>query len=391
MRRTPTRLPLPPTTRLLATRLLTVGLLALALLLGGCAGARLGDERKIEPFATLLRQGDDFGTVTTRQDGAAPGGTPLQIGLVQMPLRHRGSGPLLVLQSGLLADSTSWRFLAPLLAAHYDLLMVDPPGTGASDKPGVETLGETAYSPTWLGRYTLRAVQRWEASRGSTRRGLVLVGHSLGCTSILMAIGDPDLPGDLWGTAGRVQKIVLFQPADVGMRCPSPSFELFESLGDGVMQVGSALGLSRHVVNHAIYDSVVNPRQRAHRQEAEGFYEVVNCVDTRHAAQAMLNRFRPVDARRRPNWPLIRLLEMRYRNVRQPTLLIWGDQDAVLEASSPSRLVHALPNARARHVSDAKHSPHQERPLLCAEWIRAFLEEDEVGSQVVQSRAVPSK
>ena len=367
---------------------LTLCLLTVALLLGGCVGSRLGDERKLEPFASLLQQGDDLGTVATRQDGAAPGEAALQLSLVQMPREHRGTGPLLVLQPGLLADHTSWRFLAARLAARYDLLLVDPPGCGASDKPEVATLGEDGYSPTWLGRHTLRAVERWEAERGEERRRLVLVGHSLGCTSILMAIGDPDLPADLQASVTRVENVVLLQPADIGIGCVNPAFRRFEALGDGVVRVGDALGLSRHIVDHAIYDSVVNPHQRAHRQEAESFYQVINHADTRHAAQAMLRRFRKTDSRGRADWAHVRTLEARYANVPQPVLLIWGEKDDVLEAATPEKLTHALPDVRVRRVADAKHSPHQERPLLCARWIRAFLGDESAALGSVRALAV---
>ena len=341
----------------------------------GCAAPRLADERAVEPFASLLSQADEQGTAVHLVDGAAPGSAPLPMQLTQMPRTHRGTGPLLVLQSGVMADASSWRFLAPLLAEEYDLLLVDPPGCGGSAKPEARRLGEDAYTPTWLGQHTLRAVDRWEQAQGTDRsRPIVFVGHSLGSTSLMMALGDRETRAALPAVTQRVEKLVLFQPADVGMVHVHEDFEKLTKLPDALVHVGNAVGATGYLVKKAIHESVLEPRTRAHRQEAESFQLVVGSDDTRHAAQAMLRRFRKVDACGTVDWLHVQEREERYRLLQMPVLIVWGAQDDVLEAAIPPRLQKKLPDARVRQVPDAKHSPHQERPRLCAQWVRAFLE-----------------
>jgi len=361
-------------------------LIAASLLLSGCA-TRLHDERRTQPEATLLAKGEDLGTRAVRENGAPPGAPPLYLNLVQMPRVPHDRGPLLVLQPGFMADGGTWRYLAPCLAEHYDVLLVDPPGSGASDKPVAESLSDEAYSPVWIGRHTLRAVERWEARRGEGRRRLVFVAHSLGCTSLLMALGDPNLEAALVPVRARVDKLVLIQPADIGMRHVDPSFETAAELSDVLVRTADGLGILRRLVDRSIAESVAKP-SRAHRQEADRFYAVVSGTATRHAGQSMLKRFRKIDRCGNPDWAEVRRLEARHANVTQPCLLIWGLRDDVLDPATGPKLVAALPNARLLTVDDAKHSPHQERPLLCARWIRELLESTGAAPWGVRARPV---
>jgi non-heme chloroperoxidase len=45
-----------------------------------------------------------------------------------------------------------------------------------------------------------------------------------------------------------------------------------------------------------------------------------------------------------------------------PTLLIWGDYDAVVSLEDQQRLTEAIPNARLKVYPETGHSPHWERP-----------------------------
>ncbi|HEV2931473.1 MAG TPA: alpha/beta hydrolase [Propionibacteriaceae bacterium] len=49
-----------------------------------------------------------------------------------------------------------------------------------------------------------------------------------------------------------------------------------------------------------------------------------------------------------------------------PTLLIWGDQDAVVSREEQQRLEDAMPDARLKVYPDTGHSPHWERPEAVA-------------------------
>jgi pimeloyl-ACP methyl ester carboxylesterase len=77
---------------------------------------------------------------------------------------------------------------------------------------------------------------------------------------------------------------------------------------------------------------------------------------------------------RRPDWEAIEVLEADYANVRVPALILWGARDETLPASMGYKLRAQLPDARLRIVEESMHSLPTERPALCAEYIRSFVE-----------------
>jgi pimeloyl-ACP methyl ester carboxylesterase len=67
-------------------------------------------------------------------------------------------------------------------------------------------------------------------------------------------------------------------------------------------------------------------------------------------------------------------LRGRLRRVDVPTLLLWGEDDRFVTASTYGAAYQAaLPGARLATVAGAGHFPHLERPQACAERIAAFL------------------
>jgi non-heme chloroperoxidase len=55
-----------------------------------------------------------------------------------------------------------------------------------------------------------------------------------------------------------------------------------------------------------------------------------------------------------------------------PTLLIWGDQDAVVSREDQRRLTDAIPDARLKVYPETGHSPHWERPEAVAADLATF-------------------
>ena len=58
-----------------------------------------------------------------------------------------------------------------------------------------------------------------------------------------------------------------------------------------------------------------------------------------------------------------------------PTLLLWGDHDALFSRAHQDQLAAAIPNARLKIYPDTGHCPNWERPELVAADVHAFLNE----------------
>ena len=67
----------------------------------------------------------------------------------------------------------------------------------------------------------------------------------------------------------------------------------------------------------------------------------------------------------------------RFKHVRQPVLLIWGQQERLLEITTPQRLRQDLPNVRVVTYEDLAHLPQDEAPQrlgpVVAEWLATAL------------------
>jgi pimeloyl-ACP methyl ester carboxylesterase len=63
----------------------------------------------------------------------------------------------------------------------------------------------------------------------------------------------------------------------------------------------------------------------------------------------------------------------RLRDVTAPTLVLWGDSDALFDRGQQDRLLAALPDARLRVYEDTGHCPNWERPEDVAADVDAFL------------------
>ncbi len=61
--------------------------------------------------------------------------------------------------------------------------------------------------------------------------------------------------------------------------------------------------------------------------------------------------------------------------VQQPTLVLWGRQDEILEPSTAAKFEAALPNGRLVWVEECGHCAHLEQPAFAAEQIMAFVRE----------------
>jgi pimeloyl-ACP methyl ester carboxylesterase len=60
-------------------------------------------------------------------------------------------------------------------------------------------------------------------------------------------------------------------------------------------------------------------------------------------------------------------------NVQQPTLVLWGRQDEILEPKYAAQVEAALPNVQLQWVEDCGHCAHLEKPTEAAARILEFI------------------
>lgn len=292
-------------------------------------------------------------------------GSPIRLAFHETGAGDRGR--LVVLLHGVFSDSRLWRFVRGDLGRDHDLVAIDMPGSGGSDRPDPAALGPGGYTPAAMARSVLLALREYLAGRPSAPR-LTLAGHSLGGTVILSMFGDPKLRGDFRDVLGAVDSVVLLAPADLAADpdpdTPGPTvFGELTALTDLKVCLAGLLGVLRERAAAAAWEGVTEPG-RGLREEADRTIEILRDGPRRRAMQAMILQATPRSR------PAIEAIRRGYAATDVPALVLSGDRDDV----SPPRRVRALatrlPVAQFQVVPAAKHSLPIERPRTVSRLIR---------------------
>jgi pimeloyl-ACP methyl ester carboxylesterase len=240
------------------------------------------------------------------------------VGDTTLLLLH-GYGESLVAYRGLIGD----------LERRYSIVAVDLPGSGLSESPsGSYTLDTTVARVSAL-------LDRW------THGPVVAVGHSMGGEiAAALALARPD----------RIEKLVLIAPAGYGLGLgigPEPFTSSQQQVASWSLKARSLL------IPIEAPDWLLDPPDMP-----EG-----PAIDSaaREAAGAILRDFD------------FAALRDRFREIRQPTLLIWGGLDPLIPIGIGRRIAAEIPDCRLVVLGNSWHRPHVEQPDRVVQEILRFL------------------
>jgi pimeloyl-ACP methyl ester carboxylesterase len=234
-----------------------------------------------------------------------------------------------------------WRHVVPALAADHDVIAIDLPGFGESDRPapGVYRYDATAFSETVIGVLDALAIER-----------ATLVGHSMGGgVALHTAARRPE----------RVDRLVLVDALVYPFPVPVEGRAvLIPYLGEVLFRRLTTRGLMRHFLRQHVY---ADPTRVA-EDWVDYLWERVNRPGGFAAAAAALRACARSDA-----------VERSVRAVRAPTLVVWGEADRLFPPAAARRLADDIPGAELRLLPRCGHAPAEERPDDLTEAWSAFL------------------
>ncbi len=258
---------------------------------------------------------------------------------------HRaGRGEPLVLLHGFFLSHYSFRDVLPQLAAERDVIAIDLPGFGESDRPAP---GDFAYDlPAFAG-----AVGEVLDALGVARA--TVLGHSMGGgTALTLAARQPE----------RVERLVLVSAALYPLPMPVESKLLLAPGGVGNF-------LWKHAFRRAdvrrvmLRDDFRDPRFVTD-EWVDYYWARFNRPGGPEASYAALVALSKLaDSNSDPG------------RVTAPTLLLWADEDRVVPLSHGKRMQRAIPGAQLRVVPASGHLPFVERPDEFLRQLRPFLDE----------------
>jgi pimeloyl-ACP methyl ester carboxylesterase len=250
---------------------------------------------------------------------------------------RRGHGPAVVLLHGLASSMYTWADVIPALAKDHDVVAVDLPGFGGSDIP--DDLSPSVYPDT-----VLALMDRLGISRAT------LIGNSLGgAVAVVLAARHPE----------RVRRLVLIDSAGFNLD-PSRRPLILRLLGFGPVAAAlDALPVRRHVVTAALrqvfYDRALVTPEKVEEYLAplarSGATEAIRSLLARQAAFGL---------------PAL------VREVRVPTLIVWGRNDRWIPAADADRFASAIPAARKVVLEECGHVPQEERPAELVHLLEEF-------------------
>jgi pimeloyl-ACP methyl ester carboxylesterase len=297
----------------------------------------------------------DGGAVFVR---CTPWAGPLDGGRADAP-RERA-----VYVHGLGGASTNWTDLAALLAVRLEGWAVDLPGFGRSNPPprGRYTIGGHV-------RAVIDVLEHVRRQPGDPQGHPVhLLGNSLGgLVSLVVAARRPDL----------VATLTLISPAMPVYRVPaafSRALLLLLLPGTTTLAERQLAGVTpeqsvRSMIRMCFGDPARVPRERVEQAVEEMRARAEQPWANRALAGSMRGLISSYLRVGRANaWRLAASLQ-------QPTLVVWGDRDRLVDPALAPRLAAAVPDARLRVLEGIGHVAMLEAPEVTARLVLGMLEE----------------
>ena len=254
-------------------------------------------------------------------------------------LHVRGSGPrtapAVIFLHGFGASLHTWEPWATDLAKDLRVIRVDLPGSGLS-----------APDPTgdYLDKRSLQIINALMDKLGLARASLV--GHSIGGRIA-------------WTFAGtypaRVDKLVLVAPDGFA----SPGFEYGKAPEVPAMVKLMRYALPKALLAMSLKPAYANPETMTDAL-ATRYHDMMLAPGSRDALLARMAQTVLVD-------PLPIL-----KNISAPTLLMWGEQDAMIPFANSNDYLKAIAGSKLVSFRGVGHLPHEEAPAQSVKAVLAF-------------------
>lgn len=256
----------------------------------------------------------------------------------------RGEAPPLVLLHGLLVTHHEFRGILDVLAADRRVIALDLPGCGESDRPAPEDAD--GYSLPWLAERVIEALGALGVLRCD------LLAHSLGgAVAVELCTSVPQL----------VRRLVLVDPVVFPFELPLEGrMALLPRLGPLLWkQLYRRSELRRHL------QRVMSTPELLDERAVDVYWDRLGRDGGREAAYAMLQQMTRLEP-----------LHEKLGKVEAPTLVVWGDRDALMPADTGERVCRMIPESRLVVVEGCGHAVPEERPEALVELVRGFVNQE---------------
>ena len=255
-----------------------------------------------------------------------------------------GHGKPVVLIHGLGVNSFTWRHLIAPLSQHHRVITLDLKGYGMSPKPD-----DDMYSLYDQSRLVSQFIIEHDL------RNVTLVGHSYGggvalASAVYLSRAHP----------GRLERLVLID--SIAYKQSLPMFVRLLAtpiLGPLLVHLVPETRQIRSIMELTYYDD-----RLIENESVELYAQSLRSPGAKNALLSTARQILPSD---------IEEFAQMYRELRVPTLILWGKEDEIIPLSIGQRLAFDLPNATLKVLADTGHAPQEESPKETLRLIEGFL------------------
>ena len=268
------------------------------------------------------------------------GGHAQYLGVLGVHLHMRDQGkpdaPAIILIHGFGSSLLTWDAWADRLKGSYRVVRFDLPGFGLT---GVDPTGD--YSDARAGQIIAGLMDQLGLRRAT------IAGNSLGGrVAWMFAAEHPE----------RVDKLILISPDGFA----SPGFEYGKKPDVPLMMRLLPYVLPRPMLKASLAPAYGDP---AHLSDARvsTYYDMMLAPGVRRAVIDRMGQ----DVRQDPT--------ARLRQIRAPTLLLWGEKDGMIPFANAADYARTIPNATVAALPELGHVPFEEAPDVSLAPVLAFL------------------
>ncbi|MBU2490228.1 MAG: alpha/beta hydrolase [Proteobacteria bacterium] len=251
----------------------------------------------------------------------------------------KNPGPNVVLIHGFASSSWTWKDVAPALADRgYHVWAVDLKGFGYSDKPR-----DADYSPPAL----MEGVNAWMDAVGIQKA--TVAGNSLGgFISIQLALTHPD----------KVERLVLVDSAGYEHEMPAMVSMTRMPMAEGMANLFWGEWMVRMSLKDVFYNKKLVTEDRV-----QAYYDRLR---TENGMHALIRTGRQTKGAFSPWVP-------RIPQIRQPTLIIWGENDPWTPVKLGRRFRQDIADSVLAILPRCGHMPQEEKPEVTVRLMDDFL------------------
>lgn len=261
-------------------------------------------------------------------------------------LRRFGQGPALLLVHGFPLSGFTWRHLLPALSARYTCYVPDLPG-----------LGDSRWSEATDFHFSAQAARLKKLVDTLGLQEYAVIAQDSGATTArCLSLLDP----------GRVRRLALINTEAPGHRPPwIREYQALTRL-PGALWGFRQLLRSRHFLRSPLAFG--------------GSFENLDLIDGEFRRQFVepLGNARRMRGLRHYllgiDWTVVDNMAEQHRHIRQPVLLLWGENDPTFPLAEAQKMQPQFPDCRLHIIPGSKLLPHEEQPAAVVAGLLPFLQ-----------------